>query len=180
MRCPRVRIGLPIALAAVVCALGPQGPTGASAQEPPPPSQLPRVPVVVPPGGSASAQRGGWQWLLNVADGTETWFLTRQQATRDGDVVTLWRRREFSSEHPPAAWPLSSYRSLAERVRVDCQARTVQVVEAIAYRSPDLTNPLGPPEAQSAAAQQPLPGSADARFVQRACELFEPHRMQPY
>ena len=68
-----------------------------------------------------------WEWIETTAD--RVFFATRLDATRKGDVVTMWMRVEFRDPQPAA-----KHMSVAEKDEWDCRTRKRSTLATTLYR----------------------------------------------
>lgn len=71
--------------------------------------------------------RMDWEWIETYPE--QVYFATRQDAQRDGDVVTMWIRVEYKNPQSPA-----NHRSVASRDAWDCKGRRRASVGNVFYR----------------------------------------------
>lgn len=106
-----------------------------------------------------------WEWIETYPD--QVYFATRQDAQRDGDVVTMWTRIEYRVPQEPGA-----YRSVASRDQWDCAGKRKANVNTVYYRWKNLDDN----EAMTSRANLPdwqvvEPGSLGATLLDFACSL---------
>jgi hypothetical protein len=68
-----------------------------------------------------------WEWIETAED--RVFFASRLDATRKGDVVTMWMRVEFRDPQPAA-----KHLSVAEKDEWDCRTRKRSTVATTLYR----------------------------------------------
>lgn len=68
-----------------------------------------------------------WEWVETAED--RVFFATRLDATRKGDVVTMWLRVEFRDPQPAA-----KHLSVAEKDEWDCRTRKRSTLATTLYR----------------------------------------------
>lgn len=68
-----------------------------------------------------------WEWIETMED--RVFFATRMEATRAGDVVTMWMRVEYRDPQPAAR-----HRSVAEKDEWDCRTRKRSTLATTLYR----------------------------------------------
>ena len=71
--------------------------------------------------------RMDWEWIETYPN--EVYFATRQDFTREGDIVTMWTRIEYLEPQGPPP-----HRSVASRDQWDCQGKRKANVNVVYYR----------------------------------------------
>lgn len=110
--------------------------------------------------------RMDWEWIETYSK--EVYFATRQDSSREGDIVTMWTRIEYLEPQDPGA-----HRSVASRDQWDCKTQRKANVSVVYYRWQNLDD--NEPTAQKAGPMQDWhkvePGTLGATLLDFACSL---------
>lgn len=106
-----------------------------------------------------------WEWLRTYP--TEVYFATRNESSRQGDVVTLWTRVEYRDlqERP------NPHRSIASQDQWDCAGRRKANIVTVFYRQSNLTDSAGTSTANLPNWQVIEPDTLGELLLEFACGL---------
>jgi hypothetical protein len=118
---------------------------------------------------------GNWEWLLYASDYSSVWLVSRRNAVRHGNVVSVWVRIE-NRESQQDLYSGKYYLSGAYRDELDCDNPATRVVSSSLYGARNLGG-----DTVSSRAYQPeqvvwspaVPGTIGDSLVTWVCANFK-------